>query len=284
MHLEDEQIQRLLHGELDPRAEAAVIGHSVTCDECRVRLEEAKHEEKQIFELLRRLDHSAPGIDAAAIATRARGGMEVEMSDRAIDHPADRSRAGLSTGSRTSVGKRAAVGSGAARSWRLWAAGMLLAAAAGVAYAAPGSPLPALVRRVVESIGVRAPRRAPIAPSTPAMPGSAGIAVAPSERFVIHFESAQPRGVAAVSLTDGTDITARASSGAATFTSDIDRLTIENGGSTADYEIDIPRDAPWVEIRVGSRRLLLERAGRVVSDVRADARGRYILPLTRAGK
>ena len=67
--------------------------------------------------------------------------------------------------------------------------------------------------------------------------------------------------------------------GWATFTTDVDRLTIENRGSTADYEIELPHGAPWMEIGVGERRLLFKQGDRLVTNAPADARGRYILPL-----
>jgi hypothetical protein len=90
--------------------------------------------------------------------------------------------------------------------------------------------------------------------------------------------------VAAVSLTDGTHVVARRLAGTATFTTDIDHVTIENGGSTADYEIELPRNAVWVEIRVGPRRLLVKEGPRVVTDAPVGAGGRYLLPLTPPGR
>lgn len=110
MHLDEETIQRLLHGELDPPSVTASRAHVATCPECRARLEEAEREERTAFELLDRLDHAPPGIDAETVAARARG---------------------RSSG------------------WERRVAVVLLAvAAAGAAYAAPRSPLPGWVDRV----------------------------------------------------------------------------------------------------------------------------------------
>jgi hypothetical protein len=83
-----------------------------------------------------------------------------------------------------------------------------------------------------------------------------------------------------VSLADGPNIVARVFSGTATFTTAVDRLTIQNDGSTADYEIELPRDAPWVEILVGTRRLILKEGDRITADIAADAQGRYVLSLS----
>jgi hypothetical protein len=242
MHLEDEQIQRTLHGALDPPAREAVSRHLAGCDRCRLLLEEAAREEELIFGLLRAADHPLPAVGADAVADRARG------------------RTG-------------------APAWGRRAAGVLLAlAAAGAADAAPGSPVPGWVERVAD--WVAGPASAPaVPPRRP--PVTAGIAVAPGPRLAIRFAAPQAAGTAAVSLGDGPEVVARALGGGVTFTTEVDRLTVENRGATADYEIELPRGAWWVEIRVGERRLLLKDGDRVVTDAPKDRRGRYVLHLGR---
>jgi len=44
MHLDDERLQRLLHGELEPGAETSIMGHLATCDPCRDQLTAARRE------------------------------------------------------------------------------------------------------------------------------------------------------------------------------------------------------------------------------------------------
>ncbi len=233
MHLEVEQIQRLLHGELDAPGGAAGRGHLAACADCRGQVAEAEREEKVILGLLRQVDHPSPAVHAEALAARARRG-----SSR----------------------------------WLRWAAGVLLSlTVAGVAYAAPGSPLPVWLDRVVEWVAGPAP--------APGDPGPAGVAVEPGARFTIGFEAEQERGIAAVSLTDGSIVVARRLGGSAAFTSDVGHLAIANDGSTADYEIELPRSAPWVEIRIGANRVLLKDGSRVITDAPVDARGRYLVPL-----
>jgi len=240
MHLDEDQVQRLLHGELTPPAEAALRSHLATCEECRLRVEQATREQEEVFELLRTIDHSPPHANVSAIAARARG-------------------------------RR--------RRWGERAAAIIIAlAAAGAAYAAPGSPLPELLRRVIAS-DVRAPR-AP-APARP-LPGrelTGGITVAPGNRFTIVFTASQASGLATVSLTDGEDIVVRAVGGRPSFASDVDRLSIGNAKGDASFEIEIPRNAPWVEIRIGDRRVLLKTLSRVQTDGRPDAEGRYLIRL-----
>lgn len=240
MHLDEDRLQRLLHGELSPAVETSAHQHLAGCADCRVLVATTEREETEVVGLLQNLDHPPPRIHAETVAARARG----------------RGR-----------------GVHAVR----WAAGIVLGLGlAGAAYAAPGSPLPAWVETVVDWARGR-PDRAP-APS----PEVAGIAVAPGPRLVIVFTAPQAAGQAQVSLTDGADVVVRALSGAATFTTDVDRLVIDNQGS-ATFEIQIPRTAPRVEIRVGGQRLFLKERSRVTTDTVTDMGGPYVLPLVPPG-
>jgi hypothetical protein len=137
------------------------------------------------------------------------------------------------------------------------------------------------VERVAEWIRNPAPP-AP-SPATPVAPVTSGIAVVPGERFAIRFAAGQSAGIARVSLTSEPNIAVRASNAAVTFTTEADRLTIDNSGSMADYEIELPHDAPWVEILVGERRLFLKDGQRIVTAAATDARGRYLLSLSPPG-
>jgi hypothetical protein len=237
MHLEAEQIQRVLHGE-PAGLEGEVSSHLSECAECRRLVDEARREEKRIFDLLRHLDHPAPAV--------------------VPDLPVVRDR-WMAT-------------------WGRRAAGIVLAlGVAGVAYAAPGSPLPRWVDHVVQRVRGTPPRAAETLPQPSAL---AGIAVTPGVRFTIAFAEPQARGEATVSLGDGRDVTVRSKGGGATFTSGAEGLRVDNRGSVADYEIELPRGAGRIEIRVGSRRLLLLEKGRVVTPASADSLGRYRLELS----
>ena len=249
MHLDAEQVQRLLHGELAPQAAAAARTHLDACPDCLTSVRAAEQEESEVMDLLRELDHPVPRVSATDIVARSR------------EHR---------------LGRR----------WsRLAAAIMLALVGAGAAYALPGSPVPGMLRRAVERLSGREQRVAP-APEARA-PGnddiSQGIAVAPGARFVIAFAARQPDGVAIVSLADSADVTVRANGGEATFASELDRLSIGNEGSSAVFRIHIPRSAPRVEILVGGRRALLKDGARVVTDAPRDAEGRYLLSLSAGG-
>jgi hypothetical protein len=179
------------------------------------------------------------------------------------------------------------VGAGrAALSGRLrWAAGIALAlCVGGAAYAIPGSPLPALVHSIVVWVGggrQPAPQAPAPAPSETAEPRVAGIAVAPGRTLVVLFTSRQPEGQVRVSLADGPEVVVRAPLGAATFNSDAERLVIDNHDSAASFDVEIPREAPWIEIRVAGDRLFLKDGPRVAIGAAdpQDAPGPFVLSL-----
>lgn len=236
-----------MHGELAPEPGSEVREHLAQCAECRSLVSAAKLEEAQIFDLLGAADHLAPPVSVQTIRANAGGG---------------------------------------AHRWGRWAAGVLLGlVGVGAAYAAPGSPIPALLDRVVEWVG-RAPR--PPADATPepsAFPvppeagAAAGIALAPGNRLVILFSRDQADGMATVSLSDSGDVVVRAQRGTARFTSDVNRLSIDDAGDSARFDILVPRGSPWVEIRVQGRRVFLSQDSRVSTAARPDSGGRYFLPL-----
>ena len=145
-------------------------------------------DDERIDALLRQLDHAPPAVTSEMVVARARAG--------------------------GGWGRRAA---------------LIMAALglAGAAYAFPGSPLPewarTAARRIkpgpIVSLPAPAPTQVPLAPL-------AGIAVAPGRSLVILFTHYQAQGQVRVSLTDSARVLVQAPGGAATFTSEADRLVI----------------------------------------------------------
>src|SRR5881397_793977 len=175
------------------------------------------------------------------VAQAEREEEEVYALLRHVDHPAP-------TIDASAVAARSTV----AVAWFRWAASIVLTlGVAAAAYAAPGSPLPGWAKAVVDWISGHPRGRAPER-------GAAGIAVVPGRNLVILFTSSQAEGQAQVRLTDGGEVVVRAPTGAATFTTDADRLVIDNRGSSATFEIQIPRAAPRVEIWVKAVRVFLK--------------------------
>jgi len=249
MHFEDEQIQRFLHGELDPASRRELLEHVASCAACKLALAEAEREEEWIAERLAAVDHQAPAADPQWILRRAR-------------RPAH-------------------------RVWQRVAAAVVILAAAGVAYSAPGSPLPEWVARVAQWFD--SPAEEARTPETTAERESAappaaggGIAVMPGERFTIRFVRPQDRGIATVRLRPGAEVTARVYGGEATFTAGGGLLRIENKGTAGNYVIEIPEEAPWVSIEVGDGELFRKEGAQIVTAVPAT-QGLYLLPLAGPG-
>ena len=247
-HPDEEQIQRLVDGELSSHAEQSVREHLTTCPECRRRVAEAERDAEDVKALLHALDHPAPPIRAEEVAASA-----ARQRDSA---------------------------------WMRQAAAVLLAAGiAGAAYAVPGSPVRTWVGAVAEWMGARQEGPSSKVPPTGQAPERiSGIAVSPGQKLLISFTHWQPDGEVRVSLSDGADVVVRAPAGAATFSSSADQLVIDNGGaagpgSAADFEVQIPRAAPWVEILVDGKRIFLKYGPRVTAAVHVGAGGGYTLPL-----
>jgi hypothetical protein len=242
MHLNEEQVQRLLHGELAWTDVSPVREHITQCADCRDRLTIARREEDEVGELLHHLDHRVAPVAAATLIARGR------------------------SRNWTWINRAAVV--------------LLMVSVAGVAWAAPGSPLPALVGKAIQWIAGSRKSVASRVPTAPPVPVG-GVAVAPGSRLSILFTSVEPGSAARVSLTDTQDVVVRAPVGAAAFTSNDDRLVIENTGSPATFEIEIPRTAARVEIRVDGKRVYLKDGPRVTATPSAQTGAEYLIPLVR---
>jgi hypothetical protein len=239
VHLVDEQVQRLLHGELTGPAAQEVQAHLATCSECRVRVQEAEREDHWVIGHLAALDHPLPPISSGDIVRAA--------------------------------------GFSRSRHWGRWAAGIFLAAAlAGGAYAAPGSPLPGLLARLLASDSsvnsVVEPRRSERS-------AAAGVAVAAGERLTISLPNGTTRDSATISLSDGTEVMIQARGGQTSFRSDPERLIVDHSGDPGQFEIRIPTSARLVEVEVRGRRIFRKEGSDVTARVPPDSLGRYVVPL-----
>jgi len=262
MHLDEERIQRLLHVELLASVEEETRAHLAVCAECRARIETARREEHEFHERLGHLDQPAPALEVEAVleratgSTRRHGRPRVQRQMRATERLhefASFQRAAAFVGAIAIVGAAFAV------------------------YAAPGSPLRAWITSVAERMtGARedAPEPNP-SPRATTDSSQAGIAVAPGRTLVILFTTPRAESDVEVSLTDRAEIEVRGPIGAATYTSDAERLVIDNRGSPARFAIEVPRDAPHVEIRVGGTRLFLKDGSSVATSVAADTTTPY---------
>ena len=242
MHLDDERLERLLHGELAADDSAAARSHLVACAECRARVAAAERDEREVFDLIGSVDHPVPPVTVGAVLERA--------------------------------GARG-------RPWHRWAAAaVLVLGLGGAAYALPGSPL----RRWVDAAMERAtsgpdgivPDPVPVDPSPE---DGAGIAVAPGAGLLIVFAGPEVGGSARIVLSEATQVTIRAPTGAATYRAEADQVAVQRSGTRARFDIEIPAAAPRVEVRVGPRRIFLKEGARTTSDVPQAPDGAWILML-----
>jgi hypothetical protein len=201
------------------------------------------HDQDDINALLRHLDHPSPPVSAEVIVARARGRKP---------------------------------------GWGRWAAGILLVTGlGGVAYAFPGSPVPRWLDAVADAI---AGTRNPPVPSdsvTPGVPGAlaAGVAVAPGSDFTILFSRTSDSGQIRITMTSEGDVIVRAPGGAATFTSDINRLVVNNQPGSAVFDIAIPGSAPRVAIQIQDRQVFLKDHDQVTVNGATVSSEPYVLPL-----
>jgi hypothetical protein len=148
------------------------------------------------------------------------------------------------------------------------AAGIALLVVGGAASAMPGSPVRAWLGDIVSG-----PREASEPALGPVLPS--GVSVIPSGAFELVFEAGQETGVIRVSLTDDPELSVRATGGSPGFTLEPERVRVANSGSSANYDIQLPRTAASFRLRVGDSVLMSLRDGTVTSPATA-VRGEYV--------
>jgi hypothetical protein len=160
-----------------------------------------------------------------------------------------------------------------------WAAGiLLLVGLAGAAYAATNPHLRDWVRSATawlfpRDVVQREPRR------THALGDqTGGIAAVPGREFVISFTRRDSEAKARVTLTDKMQVIVRSSQGTASFTSSAVGLQVDNFAVGANFEIEVPRSAPRLEILVAGTRIFLKEGAQVSTIPQADADGGFSIP------
>ena len=246
MHLDAGQVQAVLHGERPADAFAAVDAHLDGCAACQRAVARARADEREIYELLGRIDlpHRPGRLEVATEKGRRRSAM-----------PSMR-----------------------------WAAGIvLMVGVAGVAMAVPSSPLRQWLQgrqRARERAAIPTPAPTATPAATPAA-DVAGIRVLPGTSMQITFAAPQSSGEMRIQLVDGDDIDLRAASGTVTYAVGTGLLRIENEGATTSYILRISRIAPSVQVQVAGRRVWSKEGARVVSQYQPDADGIVRIPVER---
>lgn len=239
MHLTDEQVLQLLDPGVSAADRLTQAPHLGGCGECRERIAAAQREAEAIVARLSLLDHPVPAVSAQSVMRAARA-------------------------------RRAGHGR--------WAAAILLSfGLVGVAYAAPGSPLPAWIASLAEWLAPTSGEvESPVPPTPEPVPAQAGIAVTPGERLTISLEIGDG-GTARVSLTSGGEVTLRAESGGVGFTAGAGQLVVVGRAEPASIEVQIPRSAPRVEILRRGEQVFLKDGDRIAAVSAAGPDGSYLL-------
>lgn len=241
MHLDEEQLQRVVDEEIASAGDDVVQRHLEQCAYCQRELASAAGRSRQINDLLRTLDHAPPSTSAADLFARVRPPHRWWLS-------------------------------------KVAAVLLIVGAAGGIAWAAPGSPLRPIFRGVFSVLRSTPPIATPAAPE-PALPAMSGLSVTPGARFTVHFMSATDGSIARIILTDGRDIIVRGPVGAATFAAHEQSLEISNRAPNTTFELEIPRSAPHVEVQVQGRRIYLLEREAITASVGPGLDGSYKIPL-----
>ena len=235
MHLDDDQIQRLIDGELAPAETRVARAHLAACESCRPRVDAAADDAQAVSALLTALDDPAPALRFEMVTARARA------------------RRGRWT--------RSAIG---------WVAAAVIAT---VAIAAPGSPVRSWMGNAVRWMS--GTPRPPAVSTPESEADGAGIAVDPGPSFVIEIRAPRAGGSLVVRWTGDSQVAVRSSRPGAAFTSSRERLTVAMERDSVELEIAVPTSAPRVEIRSRDRMLWLGQAGRAAAPAVQDPDGVY---------
>ncbi len=242
MHLDAEQLQRLLDGELGAEEESMARSHLGACADCRRRVEDGRADEADFVAWLAELD--PPPLELSVESVLAKATRTPELSR-----------------------------------WGRRAAAIVLAmGVAGGAYAMPGSPFPAWIDAWRGAEG-EAPQASPAVASPPEARAGGGIAVDPGVRLTVVFSDLAPGATATVTVAESPNVVVQAENGTVSFDSDEDRLLVYGGASAASFDILLPDNAPSIEIRVDERVLLVKSLDRIETDGTLDEEGRYSLRL-----
>lgn len=106
----------------------------------------------------------------------------------------------------------------------------------------------------------------------------AGVAVVPGLVAEIAFDTVQQNGALRVRLADSVELSIR-SDAPVTYHVRPEGIDVNNRGSSASFDVSIPRAAPYVRIRIAGR-VVLEKAGsRIVGRTAPDSAGEYVLSM-----
>lgn len=244
MHRSDGELQALIDGQLDRDASERALSHLADCERCRTRRDALEMARRETADQLRLLDREAPALSADDV---------------------------IRTAERRAIARRTAPRN------VFWAAAIAGLLAAGVVAAAviPGSPVRAVIERMMAGEEAGAPAQEPIPAES--RERSAGVALVPDGELEIAFETLQSEGT--IELVEVGSDTARvdARGDSVGFVVGGGSVRVENRGAKASYRVLLPMQLPAVVIRVGDRTVYRRVGAEVLLDeFRSERNGRRI--------
>ena len=157
------------------------------------------------------------------------------------------------------------------------AAAAVLFTAASAAALLPGARVRAWLRGA-EAVPTQSVARPPQPRGREQAAVPAGVAFVPREEVEIRFRATQPSGVVRVVLSDSGRVRVTHSGGLASYFLTSRGVSIDNGGSSASYEVVMPSSVAKGSVLVAGRTAMTIEAGRVRGASR-DTAGGYVLSL-----
>jgi hypothetical protein len=247
VHLSDAQAAAFIHAQLDPAQHAAARAHLVGCATCSQRVRDLELADREVADLLGRLDFPVP--PAAFTPLRVSAGRP------------RRRRLGP-------------LGAGIA----------VACVAAAAAAAVPSSPVRRALDRAAEVI--RAGRDEPSTPAPRPTPSeqerTAGVAIVPRREIEVRFRRPQAHGTLRIAFGDQVEASLRSSVGNPGYAVAEDRIVVDNADSDASYELTVPRALGEVRVRVADVLVFQKRGDRVTGHARPDSTHGFIVRLDSA--
>ena len=253
-HATDVELQTWMDRELPPERTHWLDVHLSQCGDCAARLAVLQQETSELCAQLQLLDVAPPAVRAGALAMRARGRRQ--------------------------------------RRVMMLAAASLFIGVAGIASAAPRSPVRQWLQAIAARFGLTsesvAPPSAPLPRADAAPPAlipaprsadASGVALVPGAMLRIVFDSLPAGGLLTVRMSDDPSVIVRAAPGTAVFRSGVTELRIATAVPDARFELQLPTNAGRVVVLEGRRTLLTKTDAVVTSAWSADSTGARRIPL-----
>lgn len=254
LHVPDDELQAWLDGELTSVRLRWLDVHLSQCSDCATRLAALQRDTSELSAVLHLLDVAPPAVSAGALASRARGRRQ--------------------------------------RRVMMLAAASLFIGVAGIASAAPRSPVRQWLHALVAQLGlasestprssmpvVRVDEPPPAPSSTPRSADASGVALVPGPMLRVVFDSLPARGLLTVRLSDRDDVSIQAAPGTASFRSSAAELRVTTIVADARFELRLPTGGGRVIVLEGRRTLLTKANAVVTSAWSADSTGVRRIPL-----